>query len=202
MIGSLYAKLTPDERKCLDVDEPSHWALWAYHEDCIFDMQWDSIPFQHTCYLPQMLQYVTDPACVKHDVIFQALFELTREVYRDRYEPDVVLLAQSIQHLTADGRLGEWLQYARNFHRFYLHAGPISEAEAFQLCLTLLFPLPEYNWEGYRENYQLYFTGRIHDQRHEIKFFRNYPPGGEIMPEFVYVNLNQLDWCYRFFRPL
>ncbi|MBY0417718.1 MAG: hypothetical protein K2W88_06605 [Pararheinheimera sp.] len=202
MIENLKAQLSQDELESLDIFNEAHWDLWAYNDDCFFELEYDVNPLQFSCHVQQMLRYVIDSRCVKKEIIFEALFELAREVYRDRYEPDIGILSDSIKNIDAEGRLGEWLRYVNFLHSFYLKRGSMTESDALQLCLAVLIPLPEYDWRDNGKDYEIHFTGHVIDGRHEIKYFRNLPPGCLILPQFLYVDMSNLDWTYRFGQPL
>ncbi|GMM86938.1 hypothetical protein [Pseudoalteromonas sp. MTN2-4] len=193
-----------DERELEELNPRNelHWKLWAYDDECCFEMEWDGNQLIFIEFLKPMLKYVTDPNCIKKDTILEALFELAREEFRGRHDSSITQIVDSIKDLKAEGELGEWCKYVSWLNKLYLYRGKFRESEAINLCKYMILPHPNYD-ELEKARYCTFsFTGRVLKNYSEIKCLVPMPEGALELPEYMYINLNELDWKYNFRLPL
>ena len=197
-------QFTEEELEELDPWNEDHWKLWAYYEDCSFDYEWGDNPVRSIGLLNQMVHYALDPKCIKKDTIFEALFELAREAYRDRYEPSILRLSNASENIKEDSVLKEWCNYVEWFNQLYYYKGKTSENNGIKLSQYLIEPHPNcVNFpDVYIWSFTYIYTGRVLNNYHEIKCQKDLPEHAEKLPEYIYVDLKRLDWRYSFRLPL
>jgi len=175
---------------------------WGYDKAYYFyeDGNDSDVLYLCTDYIQEFLQLADDPNCVQHEQIHDSLFEMARESFRDRIQDNIETIENNLEDNPINPWVVQWQKYVQKLLKFYNSNQPISKEQALELADDLIIEKVEeiYNITVGRFSY----TGNVVSGFHEIAFSEGSTPGYVEEIEYLYVNLKNSKWEYKYMSQL
>jgi hypothetical protein len=182
----------------IDIDSPKAFNIWGIDDDIYFDDYDESLLLENLCYLPELIRLANCNKCTKHRIVYESMYEIVREAFRDRIDSDIKKLANILPQGSQQPELVKWVKYV-NFLMFHYNSKPpIAIGDAVNLAKELTLNKIDVGWQtgSFRA------TGKLISGFHEIVYCEDAGEGYVDFPEFYYVNLLNSEWRYSFRFPL